>query len=163
MGLLLFIRAGDTYFPVSVGGDVVANKHVSVTRRVGFVDDVVRHFYDADSVVSVNTGGHTSLSGGVAMNDTVVADTDVSVVHKRIAFVSGDVRVADRNLPDHAGGDTCFPVRVNEGDPVGVHTSGGVATPVDVDGCSVVPPVVDLPCDVDHVLSADAAPSGGGG
>jgi len=47
--------SGDTCFPVSVGGDVVANKHVSVTRRVGFVDDVVRHFYDADSVVSVNT------------------------------------------------------------------------------------------------------------
>ncbi len=58
---------------------------MSVTRRVGFVDDVVRHSYDDDGVVSVNTGGITSFSAGVDGDDTVVADTDVSVVNKRIA------------------------------------------------------------------------------
>jgi hypothetical protein len=42
-----------------------------------------------------------------------------------------------------------------------MNTGGGVAMSVDVDGCSVVPPVVDLLCDVDQVLSADASPSGG--
>ena len=110
--------------------------------------------------MSVNTGGITSFSAGVDGVDTA-SDDGVSVVHKRIAFVSGDVRVADRNLSDHADGDTCFPVRVNEGDAVGVNTSEGVAIPVDVDGCSVVPPVVDLPCDVDQVLSTDTTPSGG--
>ena len=98
-------------------------KHVFKPRRVGFDDEVVRHSYDDDGVVSVNTGGITSFSAGVDGVGTV-SDDDAPVVHKRIAFVSGDVRVVDRNLPDHAGGDTCFPVRVNEGDAVGVHTSG---------------------------------------
>ncbi len=32
---------------------------------------------------------------------------------------------------------------------------------VDIDRGSVVPPVVDLLSDVDHVFSADASPSGG--
>jgi hypothetical protein len=51
-------------------------------------------------------------------------------------------------MPDHASGDTSVPVRGDEGDAVGVNTGGGVTMPVDVDGCSVVPPVVDLLCDV---------------
>ncbi len=63
-------------------------------RRVGFDDDVVRYSYDAGSVVSVNAGGHTSLSAGVDMNNTVLPP----VVHKRIAFVSGDVRATDYNM-----------------------------------------------------------------
>ena len=132
--------SGVTCFPVSVEGDVVSRKHVAGTRRVGFVDDVVRHCYDADSIVSVNTGGHTSLSAGVDMHD--------AVAHKRIAFVSGDVRVTDSVRSAHASGHTCVPVRIDEDDAVGINTSGGVAIPVDVDGCSVVPPVVDLLCDV---------------
>jgi hypothetical protein len=45
--------------------------------------------------VSVNTDGITSFSAGVDDDDTVVADTGVSVVNKRIAFVSGDVRSCD--------------------------------------------------------------------
>jgi len=90
-----------------------------------------------------------------------VADTGVSVVNKRIAFVSGDVRVTDGIVPNHASGDTFVPVPVHKGDAVGVNMGGGVAMPVDVDGCSVVPPVVDSLCDVDQVLSTDTTPSGG--
>ena len=82
-------HSGNTCVPVV--GDVVMKKHVFKPRRVGFDDQVVRHSYDAGSVVSVNAGGHTSLSAGVDMNDTVLPP----VVHKRIAFVSGDVRVTD--------------------------------------------------------------------
>jgi len=132
-------------------------KHVFKPRRVEFDDQVVRHSYDAGSVVSVNAGGHTSLSAGVDMNNTVLPP----VVHKRIAFVSGDVRVTDGIVPNHASGDTFVPVPVHKGDAVGVTTGGGVAMPVDVGGCSVLPPVVDSLCDVDQVLSTDTTPSGG--
>jgi hypothetical protein len=131
-------HSGNTFVPVV--GDVVMKKHVFKPRRVGFDDQVVRHYYDAGSVVSVNAGGHTSLSAGVDMNNTVLPP----VVHKRIAFVSGDVRVPDGIVPNHASGDTFVPVPVHKGDAVGVNMGGGVAIPVDVDGCSVVPPVVDL-------------------
>ena len=58
-------HSGNNFVPVV--GDVVMNKHVFKPRRVGFDDDVVRHSYDADGVVSVNAGGHTSLSAGVVM------------------------------------------------------------------------------------------------
>ena len=148
-------HSGNTSVPVV--GDVVMKKHVFKPRRVGFDDQVVRHSYDAGSVVSVNAGGHTSLSAGVDMNNTVLPP----VVHKRIAFVSGDVRVTDGIVPNHASGDTFVPVPVHKGDAVGVNMGGGVAMPVDVDGCSVVPPVVDSLCDVDQVLSTDTTPSGG--
>ncbi len=37
-------HSGNTFVPVV--GDVVLNKHVFKTRRVGFVDTVVRHSYD---------------------------------------------------------------------------------------------------------------------
>ena len=151
---------GDTFVPVSVVGDVVLNKHVFKTRRVGFVDDVVRHSYDDDGVVSVNTGGITSFSAGVDGVDTAT-DDDASVVHKRIAFVSGDVRVTDGVVSDHAGGDTIVSACVDVGDAVVMNTGRGGTTTVDVDGCSVVPPVVDS-CDVDQVLSTDTTSSGGG-
>ena len=68
----------------------------------------------------------------------------MSVVNKRIAFVSGDVRVTDGIVPNHASGDTFVPVPVHKGDAVRVNMGGGVAMPVDVDGCSVVTPVIDL-------------------
>ena len=50
-------------------------------------------------------------------------------MNKRIAFVSGDVRVTDGVVS----------ARVDEGDAVGMNTGVGVAMPVEVDGCSVVP------------------------
>ena len=135
-------------------------KHVFKPRRVGFDDEVVRHSYDDDGVVSVNAGGITSFSAGVDGVDTV-SDDDAPVVHKRIAFVSDDVRVTDGVVSAQAGGDTSVSARVDVGDAVVINTGGGVAMPVDVDGCSVVPPVVDSLCDVDQVLSTDTTPSGG--
>ncbi len=43
----------------------------------------------------------------------------MSVVNKRIAIVSGDVRrVTDGVVSVHAGGDTSVPVRVDESDTV---------------------------------------------
>jgi hypothetical protein len=119
--------SGITSFPVSVGGDVVANKNVSVTKKVGFVDHVIRYSYDADDVVSVNTGGITSFSAGVDGDGTVGAGTGVSVVNKRIAIVSGDVRVTDGVVSAHAGGDTSVPVRVDESDAVVMNTGWGGA------------------------------------
>jgi hypothetical protein len=74
------IHSGNTFVPVSVVGDVVAHKHVSVTRRVRFVDDVVRHSYDDSGVVPVNTSGITCFSAGVDGVDAV-SDDDVSIVH----------------------------------------------------------------------------------
>ncbi len=85
---------------------------------------------------------HTSLSAGVNMNNTVLPP----VVHKRIAFVSGDVRVTDGIMPNHASGDKFVPVPVHEGDAVGVHMGGGVAMPVDVDGCIVLCPLLLIRC-----------------
>ena len=85
------------------------------------------------------------------------------VVNKRIAIVSGDVRAIVGVVSVQAGGDTSVPVRVYEGDTVVMNTGCmGGATTVGVDSGSVVTPVIDLLSDVDHVLSADASPSGGG-
>ncbi len=83
VGLLLLIRAGLLVFLLhGVGGDVVASKNVSVTKKVGFVSGDVLSSCDSDGVVSVNTGGITSFSAGVDGDGTVVADTGVSVVNK---------------------------------------------------------------------------------
>ena len=131
-------HSGNTCVPVV--GDVVMKKHVFKPRRVGFDDQVVRHSYDAGSVVSVNAGGHTSLSAGVDMNDTVLPP----VVHKRIAFVSDDVRVTDGVVSAHAGGDTIVSARVDVGDAVVMNTGRGGTTTVGVVSGSVVTPVIDL-------------------
>ena len=64
----------------------------------------------------------------------------MSVVNKRIAIVSGDVRAIDGVVSVQAGGDTSVPVRVDEGDTVVMNTGWGGATTVDVDRGSVVPP-----------------------
>ncbi len=63
-----------------------------VSVGCAFVDNDVRYSYDSDDVVSVNTGGITSFSAGVDGDGAVGAGTGVSVVNKRIAIVSGDVR-----------------------------------------------------------------------
>ncbi len=69
--------------------------------------------------------------------------------------------MTDGVVSDQAGRDTFVSARVAEGDAAKVNTGVGVAMPVDIDGCSVVPPVVDLLCDVDQVLSADTTPGPG--
>jgi hypothetical protein len=94
--------------------------------------------------VSVNTGGITSFSAGVDGDGTVGAGTGVSVVNKRIAIVSGDVRVPDGVVSVQAGGDTSVPVWVDEGDTVVMNTGRGNATTVGVVSGSVVTPAVDL-------------------
>jgi hypothetical protein len=50
----------------------------------------------------------------------------VSVVNKRIAIVSGDVRVTDGVVSAQAGGDTIVSARVDVGDAVVMNTAGGV-------------------------------------
>ena len=54
----------------------------------------------------------------------------MSVVNKRIAFVSGesDVRVTDGVVSDHAGGDTIVSARVDVGDAVVMNTGRGGTT-----------------------------------
>ncbi len=108
------------------------------------VDNDVRYSNDSDDVVSVNTGGITSFSAGVDGDGTVGAGTGVSVVNKRIAIVSGDIRKIDGVVSVKAGGDISVSVRVDEGDTVIMNTGWGGATTVDVDSGSVIPPVVDL-------------------
>ena len=139
---------------------MVVNKRVAFVRSDMFVV-VILVLFVIYTVVSINTGGITSFSAGVDGDDTVVADTGVSVVNKRLAIVSGDVRVTDGVVSAQAGGDTIVSARVDVGDAVVMNTGRGGTTTVDVDGCSVVPPVVDLLCDVDQVLSTDTTPSGG--
>jgi len=73
-----------------------------------------------------------------------VADTGVSVVNKRIAIVSGDVRVTDGVVSAQAGGDTIVSARVDVGDAVVMNTGRGGTTTVGVVSGSVVPPVIDL-------------------
>ncbi len=55
----------------------------------------------------------------------IVADTGVSVVNKRLAIVSGDVRVTDGVVSAQAGGDTIVSARVDVGDAVVMNTGRG--------------------------------------
>ena len=68
----------------------------------------------------------------------------MSVVHKRIAFVSDDVRVTDGVVSAQAGGDTIVSARVDVGDAVVMNTGRGGTTTVGVVSGSVVTPVIDL-------------------
>ena len=68
----------------------------------------------------------------------------MSVVNKRIAIVSGDVRVTDGVVSAQAGGDTIVSARVDVGYAVVMNTGRGGTTTVGVVSGSVVTPVIEL-------------------
>ena len=68
----------------------------------------------------------------------------MSVVNKRIALVSDDVRVTDGVVSAQAGGDTIVSACVDVGDAVVMNTGRGGTTTVGVVSGSVVTPVIDL-------------------